>query len=128
MSAIGQQLIDIVRAKAAENPDFRYEPPGGAGTPCVYVHRGKPSCLIGHALWGVGLIDADFSRRQERTDKSRAILLNAEGFDLVAPELGLELDREERMWLEQVQAEQDKEKPWGIAVKAADDFVKDLDE
>lgn len=126
MSDIGQQLIRLVRAKAAENPDFRYQPPGGRYYSCVYVHKSQPSCLIGHALWGAGLINAEFEHRG--VDSQFLRKPNQDGFDAVQKVLGLELDREERAWLEQVQAEQDNEKPWGSAVQAADDYIKDMDE
>ena len=131
MSAIGQQLIDLVRAKAAEKPDFRYRPPAGEGASCVYVYRRKPSCILGHALWDAGLIDREF---QGRRVVQQSILgtvdspANEEGFDSIASILGLELDPIERAWLEQVQSEQDDETPWGLAVEAADDFVKDFGE
>lgn len=115
MSAIGQQLIEIVRAKAAENPDFIYSPPGGEDASCVYVHEGRPSCLIGHALWECGLIDGDFERR---------VGDNKQGFDDIAPMLGLELGQDELAWLLGTQGAQDNSRPWGAAVRRADQAVR----
>lgn len=126
MSDIGQQLIENVRAKAAEDPDFRYQPPTPQGS-CVYVYRGRPSCLIGHALWGAGLINRDFVR-PEVSVRGVVSRPNEEGFSDIVSFLGLELDPLERMWLESVQAHQDDERPWGEAVEAADDMIKELDE
>lgn len=125
MSAIGQQLINIVRTKAAEDPDFRYRPPGGSGASCVYVYRRRPSCILGHALWGAGLINREFQDQRSQGIEFRA---NEDGFDSVSSLLGLELDPMERAWLEHVQTEQDNETPWGRAVESADDHIKDWDE
>lgn len=124
MSDIGQQLISIVRAKAAENPDFIYMPPGGADDSCVYVHKGCPSCLLGHGLWDAGLIDASFERLRSDAPSvlSRA---NEEGFDNVVEILGLALDPVELVWLEAAQSAQDDQKTWARAVELADEAVKE---
>lgn len=129
MSEIGQRLIEIVRAKAAENPDFIYEPPGGSGHSCVYVYRGEPSCLLGHALWEAGLIDEKFEHRlEELNGLTYPQPLNEEGFGDIASALNLDLDAHERAWLENVQTHQDNERMWGTAPAVADDLAKDDDE
>jgi hypothetical protein len=111
VSDIGEKLISIVRAKAEENPEFVYLPPGGDGTSCLYVHDGQPSCLIGQALWGAGCINAQFERNWTH---------NTERIDGIALALGLELDPAEIEWLGRVQDSQDNQAPWGRAVAAAD--------
>ena len=114
MTEIGQKLIGIVRARAAENPEFVYErqrtPAGNFGS-CRYVLDGQPSCLIGHALWGAGLIDAFFEEHY----------CNTYPFRTLVHELGLQqLDDNERKWLISVQHHQDDGRSWGTAVEWTD--------
>jgi hypothetical protein len=46
----GPTALRLLREVVGERPDHVYMPPGGEGTACRYVHRGKPSCLVGHVL------------------------------------------------------------------------------
>lgn len=112
MSVLGQQLISAVRAHAAEKPDHIYKSPYGHGT-CVYVYDGCPSCLIGQALWDLGLIDASFAGTAG----------NHVPFFSVVDHLGLVLDPDERKWLREVQYHQDARHSWGEAVAKADKFM-----
>jgi hypothetical protein len=126
MSVIGEQLISIVREKAAESPDYVYEKPlatypaqgmfdGYQDNACVYVHDGCPSCLIGKALWDAGLIDASL----EKTDANfTAMVPNSTISDTVKALNTLEVG--EWNWLGHVQTFQDSLKPWGVAVEGAD--------
>lgn len=120
MSELGQQLIAIVRRKAAENPDFVYLPEGRIVDgeefehTCQYIHRdGSPGCLIGQALFEAGLIDASL---YERPDNSGAF------FDLVDT-FAWPIDQREVDWLRRVQWYQDKRRPWGEAAQYADSKV-----
>lgn len=106
---IGQKLIDEVRKIAAEKPAFVYTPPNMAR--CVNVSDGQPSCLVGHAFWNLGLIDASFEEQEN----------NAGGVYSLTQILGLHLPEKEYNWLAQVQDNQDRGLPWGEAVKDADD-------
>lgn len=111
MSELGQRLIQIVRQKAAENPDFVYQYPTGRDT-CVYVHLGKPSCLIGQALWEAGLIDASLEDRST----------NREVSDTLIQVLELPLDQVEVSWLRSAQLKQDSTTySWAEAVTHADE-------
>ena len=114
MTEIGQKLIGLVRAKAAENPEFVYVRPrseAGIHGSCKYVVDGQPSCLIGHALWGAGLIDSSFEENYCNTYPFRALV----------HELGLQqLDDNERKWLISVQHHQDDGRSWGTAVEWTD--------
>jgi hypothetical protein len=117
VSELGQQLIEIVRRKAAEQPDFFYLPPpredGGEGETCLYVHPdGTPGCIIGQALLEAGVIDASFHTRG--ADNERAFP------ELAVDVLDLPLDAEERAWLSQVQRQQDGKCSWGWSVSRAD--------
>ena len=114
MSDLGQQLISIVRAKAADNPDFVYTTPlvnQQDDPPCVYVYDGCPSCLIGHALFDAKLIDGSLECDQAK---------NSTGFTGLLDHLGLLLDTNEWKWLRQVQRYQDARRSWGEAVRQAD--------
>lgn len=117
MSELGQQLIAVVRRKVAEKPDYIYEQPVPERDTCLYVHDGKPSCLIGQALWEVGLIGADL----ETVDKRH----NSDSITVLAQFLGIKgyLDEDELLWLRRVQQQQDDRKPWGRAVAVADDLA-----
>lgn len=107
MSELGQKIIDAVRAKAAELPDYIYQKTSNGS--CKYIHHGAPSCIIGHALWNVGLINAhcDF----DKLDLSSFGYVIREHWDLS--------DREIK-WLEDVQYKQDRGTSWGNAVVSAD--------
>lgn len=109
MSLIGENLISLVRKYADKSPDYVYEPPG-PGRVCKYVSGGKPSCLIGRALWDAGLINESF----EHNDNNRISIRN------IYPKLGLALDWYEIEWLGEVQRAQDAQRPWGVAVSGAD--------
>lgn len=108
MSELGQQLISIVRQKAAETPEFVYGAPDDVRA-CVYVRDGKPSCLIGQALWGAGVIDCSISRHD-----------NADVFSVLADRWRLGIDVAEVSWLRKVQRRQDDGVAWGSAVAQAD--------
>lgn len=110
MSKAGQRLIAIVREKAAAEPNRVYHPPVVDG-PCVYVHDGEPSCLVGQALWVDGQIDCSLEEQDD---------LNIDTIGKLLYHLGLGLDEEEVHWLRNVQARQDNKHPWGAAVAWAD--------
>lgn len=47
-----EQLLGALQGRVAEEgEDYVYAPPSG----CVYVHDGAPSCLIGCALYDLGI-------------------------------------------------------------------------
>ncbi|OQW34539.1 MAG: hypothetical protein A4E20_10995 [Nitrospira sp. SG-bin2] len=115
MSELGQRLIERVRHHAVENPDFVYQPaneddeylPGV----CSYIRDGKPSCLVGHALWDCGVIDDTLGEDLNTWTDIRSLDLR----------MNLAVDAEEIQWLSDVQDAQDIKIPWGTAVKRADD-------
>jgi hypothetical protein len=122
MSELGQQLIAIVRRKAAESPGFVYqrEAPDDEGyrpglSICKYVHSdGGPGCLIGQALFDAGLIDVDFNK-SERNSSTICNLAEYYQWDIDPTEIG---------WLREVQRNQDRDTYWGDAVAAADDILR----
>ncbi|SIL73749.1 Uncharacterised protein [Mycobacteroides abscessus subsp. abscessus] len=119
MSLIGENLIRTVRRIAAANPDFVYEaqpdPVFPGGRLCRYVHNGEPSCLIGKALWELGLINSVFETNAK----------NVSAFGQIYKGLGLALDHWELDWLIEVQRAQDFQTAWGRAVESADVKVRD---
>lgn len=111
MSDIGQRLITIVREKVAASPDYVYIPPDGSGT-CKYIHDGKPSCLIGQALWDACLISPSLEDSPYNTETSSP---------LISGHLALiDVDIDELTWLRAVQYMQDSRKTWAEAVEYAD--------
>jgi hypothetical protein len=123
MSEIGQQVINAVRSKAAQNPTFVYKNPGlswsnalGPGPFCVYVKDGCPSCLIGQGLWDLKLIDASLENHEYNSVGADDLLAWLDTTQDVT------LDVDEIEWLVQVQAAQDAEKPWAEAISFADSY------
>lgn len=106
MSEFGQQLIEETKKVAANNPDFVYKKERG----CVYVRNGQPSCLIGHALWNLGLIDASLETCSD----------NESGVEEIIDALHLNVDGDEQVWLDNAQSSQDIGKSWGQAISLAD--------
>ena len=109
MSELGQKLIAEVRKVAGERPDFIA--PGD----CVYVSDGQPSCLIGHALWNLGLVDENTEYRH----------LNDEGITAASAFLNLDIEGLEIDWLSEVQIYQDARFAWSDAVQRADEVMRD---
>jgi hypothetical protein len=107
MSELGQKLIAEVRAVAAETPGLVYR-----GL-CQYVYGGRPACLIGHALWNLGLIDETLEHRS----------VNDDGVRFIANHLDIALDDAEETWLALTQSGQDNGAPWGTAVANADELT-----
>lgn len=119
MSGMGGQLITAIREVAADSPDFIYSKPADYfRSKCVYVVDGKPSCLIGHAVWNLGLIDSSLER-SGYNDCSAEELVN---------HLEMDVDGRELRWLEVVQYRQDQGVPWAWAVARADFHVEGWEE
>lgn len=109
MSELGQRLIEEVRMVAAKNPDFVYDEPTdacGIGQGCAYVHNGRPSCLIGQAMWNLGMIDASL---EDCLDSNHCAIR-------FFPRIVATLDDDEIEWLTKVQERQDAKEPWGHCV------------
>lgn len=113
MSELGAYLIHLVRHTAADNPDFVYIRDFVAPdhpNPCMYVRDNNPACLIGHAFWAAGLIDASLADDSINT----ATVLE------LSDVLDLPVDEVEVQWLRRAQREQDFGGSWGVAVATAD--------
>lgn len=107
MTATGESIIKAVRSIAAERPSHAYAQADG----CAYVLNGKPACLIGHALWNLGLLGPSIED----------LRWNIMGIDsLLDDKLDIPVGSEEMGWLSLVQEHQDMGLPWGEAVEMAD--------
>lgn len=107
MSEFGEKLIAEVRKVAERNPDHVYAKPS---TGCVYVSGGQPSCIVGHALWNLGSIDANMELVPDNTSGMHGIL----------DHLQIELDSRELDWLIDAQNYQDTRGTWSQAIWRAD--------
>ena len=104
-----------VKKVAAEHPDYVYERPADG---CVYEVDGKPSCLVGHAMFRLGM-PLDLIRRCDSAGAIEHVL------DEVCGEFDESGDDERvyRTLLGWAQGAQDSGKPWGEAVSEAERFV-----
>ncbi len=109
MSELGQKIIAETRKVAAGNPDFVYQKISGA---CKYVRNGNPDCIIGHALWNVGLIDADCPWDGYGVSSISNVIRDVDW--------GKGLDSDEVGWLSIVQDSQDTGYSWREAIAKAD--------
>lgn len=122
MSTIGQQLIEAIRATAANDPD-RVMRDGGA----YWNLDGTPCCLVGHGLASLGLLPP-----LQGNDREEFIELdehwNYEGFTALLNKGGLpgleDLDDIEILWIREAQIHQDEERTWGRSVELADSLAE----
>lgn len=109
-----KEIINQVRALAAERPDFIYP---NANKGCFYWQDG-PSCLIGQALYRLGaseatLVEYDVRVREPDCDGSIEDVIACYADDFTST-------HEDASWLNGVQSEQDVGQRWGDAVRHAD--------
>lgn len=114
MSKIGKRILKEVQRIAAQSPDYRYEPPDS--DQCVYIHDGEPSCIFGHALLNLGLIDKSFERVLIDIDGVSCARINLQDIETVIEYLNLEIDDKEIEEFLSIQSDQDNGKPWGRVV------------
>lgn len=105
MSEWGAKIIEETRKVATDNPNFLYE-----GV-CRYVIDGRPACLIGHALWNLGLINDTFDATGSNGCTAYGVLEH----------LGLDVTEFEKDWLACAQSFQDSKHTWGDSVQSADE-------
>ncbi|QXN74629.1 hypothetical protein SEA_JETAIME_68 [Mycobacterium phage JeTaime] len=125
---IGQKIITKIREIAAEKPDFVYQAPvNDCADYCVYVHGGQPSCIVGQALWKLGIIGPSLEVDRTRIDDTEPgsgrgleSSPNRAGSRGLFRYLGLEVSPEEDDWIRAVQQNQDCEHSWADSVKWAD--------
>lgn len=105
MSKFGQALIAKVREVAALRPQH-IDP----NDPCLYIYDGQPACIMGCALWDLGVIQPSL---EDDGDNQKLI-------PKLLSRLDLEVDEAEIEWLSAVQKNQDNGLSWGASVEHAD--------
>jgi hypothetical protein len=110
-----QALVD------AAGEDFVYtQRPDTAGTRCVYVHEGKPDCIVGQFLVGLGVS----IERLESADARFGGVPAYELLDQLEQEGIIEGSWQAHSALNSAQAAQDDGHTWGEALRHA---LEDLD-
>lgn len=113
MSETGQQIIAEIRKVAAERPDAIVDLGG-----CVYIdRRGNPSCLVGHALFNLGLLDELLPDPFEEYGPGA---WNETAFDHMYHSIAPGMEQIEVEWITVAQKVQDSDKTWSESVRTAD--------
>ncbi|QRY51822.1 hypothetical protein [Mycolicibacterium septicum] len=118
MSKIGKKIAKEVKRLAAESPDFIYP-----YEDCKYIHNGEPSCLYGHALFNLGLIDSSFERKLGKGHLGNDTLLNFQPIDTVLQQLDIKLDNDEVGAFIGSQDDQDNGRPWDVAARPLENIL-----
>lgn len=104
------ETVAVLRAIVNDHGfEHVYTPPGPGGQ-CVYVHDGKPSCLVGHVLHRLGL--ALPPSEQGMSNGWLAVVSADKDHRYPFDDAAIKL-------LAQVQARQDGGMPWGLVVREA---------
>lgn len=109
-----------VEKVARENPDFIYD---ASETGCKYVKDSKPSCLVGHALFRLG-VPLDQLKVYDNTN-------DFSGSAIGTVLLGDLYERDDPIAVEKctvAQKEQDSGASWGTAVQRAKKAMKLMQE
>lgn len=56
-----EQVVEDLKALAAEKPDYVYRPPVDMGTCAYFAETGVPSCIVGHVIAKHGVTRSDLS-------------------------------------------------------------------
>ena len=112
------QVLDQIKTIAAENPDHVYEAPADLATDlgrCLYVHYDEPGCIVGKALFDLGVSLGDLT-----TFGDDARLGGGAPAESLLKELGIIgcLDSASGR-IQSIQSRQDRGIPWGEAVEGA---------
>jgi hypothetical protein len=107
-------VVEEVRSIAAKNPDHIYtdKDTSNPNSSCFYERNGKPSCIMGQALFNLGVPIETLSAMDRQTGGIFSFLLTD----------GVSLRKESNTlyWLCTVQNLQDNLYAWGVAVATAD--------
>lgn len=119
----GDDLVNAIREVAEANPDFVYRAPS-VHELCVYVDEGQPSCLVGHGLWNLGLINETFDNGEPYWAKDANP--NYQSVCDVLDRLGLwdQMTEAQRVWVGVAQSTQDDSLSWGTSIRRADETVE----
>lgn len=104
----GKQAIKLLDAVVEEQG-------GDTKAMCAYTRRGKPVCLVGHALYKAGVLIEGLEGLDTLTDGSLVEISDEQLADIA----GVKLTKKARHVFEDAQATQDNNQPWGEAVEVA---------
>ena len=105
-----EQLRDAIDEEVKDNKGLVYKPPGDSKI-CVYVHGSKPSCLIGRALFRLGVPLETLRTFDDRQDSGIESLVCAGKIDM---------DNNAMFYATNVQSRQDQGTyPWATCVSEA---------
>lgn len=105
-------LVQKVREIAAANPDFIYRPvkdESGLFPRCSYSRNGQASCLIGQGMAALG-VSIEVLEQLDEEGKSVGLIYSGD-------------ESQDIQWLDEVQAYQDSQMPWGRAIENADAWI-----
>ena len=97
-----------VKRVAAERPDYVYQEQY-----CQYQHGGKPSCIVGHALYRLGMPVSVLAEIDSAHGEGG---ICASGLPGERPDLFVDDSAPDLFALAQAQEAQDNRLPWGEAV------------
>jgi hypothetical protein len=104
-------MDSLTKIVSEQGEDFIYQPPEGTLGQCQYVHNGRPDCLVGKALYQLG-VSVDLLRTLDHEGG-----MNIGKVDLA--QLGLDMPPEALEALDTAQMLQDGQETWGTALQAA---------
>lgn len=104
------QLWDEVRAVAAENPGYVYgdDPINEDGGECAYQRNDAPSCLVGHAMYRLGIPIEKLAEFDDIGSIGLVVQRNPYLFDAT--------DRDKLVAIRLAQIKQDDDSDWEDAV------------
>ena len=113
------KAITLLREVVKGKEEYVYKRPvGSSGPACVYQANGEPSCVVGKALFKVG-VTADELDAMDRTGVHTGIN------SVTLPER-VSLTNDARAVFAAAQEKQDRGTEWGIALRAAEECYLSL--
>lgn len=138
-----KEAIRQARQLAKENPDFNYSKTymkdGQLHPECEYVdENGNGKCIWGQALVDRMDIPAGFFGGNYKEDidlyahkgvfvsLSSNMKINSSRIEAIMLYFNVKADRNEYLWMSEVQGRQDTGRTWAEAIEAADEFVPEI--
>jgi hypothetical protein len=112
------EIKDAIIEIGEERPDYINEQDEEGK--CFYQIDGKPSCIVGQALSKLGA-DAELLRKLDEENKGG---VSADAVFTHFPQEFEDDDYKAKLFMGQVQANQDNRAPWGEAIEEAKEYLK----
>lgn len=103
-----RDIVAAIRALAAENPNYVYEPDSSDGACRNLPSMSQPGCIVGQALLKVG-VPWEVLKPYDTA-----------AYSGIRPILGFSGESVAANWIRKVQYQQDDQKTWSVAVANAD--------